>query len=457
MLEKENVASSHPIWHRDNTKIYLKQLEHFLAIRSIFAQKVGLKEAALFLEKLFKEAGAEVLVDSSEEAPLVIAQFKSPKKEAKTIIFYNHYDTVPADQDQEWTYPAFGLSIEDGKMYGRGVDDDKGHIIARLTAVTRYLQEVGDLPLHIIFVMEGAEESASVGLEKYLERHANLLKGADLLVWEQGIRNACGKLEFTGGNKGILTFNMSVNSASCDIHSQFGGIIESASWYLLQALTSLRDEKGKLLIPAIYERVIPPSQRELDLVEQYALENAPALKKLYGLKLPTLQSERRQLLKTYYFEPSIGIQGLWIGYQGQGVKTIIPCQAQAKMEVRLVPGLEPKWVFETIKEHLLCQGFDKVNLEYSLGESSYRSDLSANSITNLLSLASRLNPEGISLLPTSAGTGPMHMVFKALEVPIVGFGLGHSNSRDHAGDENVLISDYCRHIELIEELITSYE
>ena len=146
---------------------------------------------------------------------------------------------MPADDDQPWSSNPFELTVRDGYMYGRGVDDDKGHITARLTAVQKYRREFGDFPVNIIFIMEGSEESASVGLETYLEKYADELRGADLLVWEQGISNAKGQIEISGGTKGIVTFDMIVDSAKVDIHSKFGAVIESASWYLLNAIASL--------------------------------------------------------------------------------------------------------------------------------------------------------------------------------------------------------------------------
>ena len=104
------------------------------------------------------------------------------------------------------------LSVRNGFMYGRGVDDDKGHITARLSALRKYMQHHDDLPVNISFIMEGAEESASTDLDKYLEKHANKLRGADLLVWEQGTKNALEQLEISGGNKGIVTFDAKVKA-----------------------------------------------------------------------------------------------------------------------------------------------------------------------------------------------------------------------------------------------------
>ncbi|HFI0130487.1 TPA: M20/M25/M40 family metallo-hydrolase [Streptococcus suis] len=438
---------------------YFEKLKVLISKKSIFAQQIGLLDVATYLKEMFEEAGADVILDDSYAAPFVMAKFAATVPNAKTLIFYNHYDTVPADADQVWEKGnPFELTISDGYIYGRGVDDDKGHITARLSALKKYLaRQNGHLPVNVIFIMEGAEESASVDLDKYLAKYKEDLIGADLLVWEQGHRNSLHQLEIAGGNKGIVTFDLQVKSADLDIHSSYGGVIDSASWYLLSALQSMRAADGRILVDGIYEQVQEPNERELALVEEFALSTSQSMKEIYGLTLPTLVEDRREFLKRLYFEPSITIEGLSTGYLGQGVKTIIPAQASAKMEVRLVPGLEPHDVLDKIRQHLDKHGFDKVEVIFTLGEMSYRSDMSHPAIVNVIELAKKLTPEGVAVLPTSPGTGPMHTVFHALGVPIAGFGLGNANSRDHAGDENVSIADYYSHVELVEELIASYE
>ena len=436
---------------------YVAILRELIALPSVFAQGTGLTETATYLKEVLQKAGAQVILDESYAAPFLLATFASPRADAKTVIFYNHYDVQPADEDQPWTSPPFQLDIRDGYMYGRGVDDDKGHITARLTAIEKYRQAHGELPVNIIFIIEGAEESASVDLEKYLTKHRSALVGADLLVWEQGIFNQKGQMEITGGTKGIVTFDASVKSANVDIHSKFGGNIDSSSWYLINALSSLRDASGKILVDGIYDDVLEPTEREMDLVRQYALVDEQHLKKVYDLKLPFLTQDQDALLKNLFFEPSINIQGVQTGYQGQGVKTILPAEASAKLEVRLVPGMKPRKVFQQIQDQLIRNGFDQIQLTYTLGEEGYRSDMTVASILKVIDIAGQFSPEGVAVLPTTAGTGPMHQVFEALEVPIAAFGIGNPNSRDHGGDENVKIADYLTHINMIEELIRSYE
>lgn len=436
---------------------YFEVLRTLIAKKSIFAQQVGLQDVATYLAEIFDNSGAAVQVDSSHTAPFVIARFDSPRADAKTLIFYNHYDTVPADDDQPWTSAPFKLTVREGYMYGRGVNDDKGHITARLTAVRKYLREIGELPVNIIFIIEGAEESASTDLEHYLAKHRDQLLPADLLIWEQGSKNNQNQLEITGGNKGIVTFDLSVTSAAVDMHSKYGGVVDSATWYLIEALTSMRSRDGRILIDGIYDRVLSPNQRELDLVAQYAVDHPEDIERVYGLTLPLLVEERAAFLQRYYFEPALSIEGLGSGYQGQGVKTILPAQATAKMEMRLVPGLTPAYVLDCVRQHLARQGFDQVEVTYTLGEESYRSDLSAPAILQVIELAKKHYPDGVSVLPTSGGTGPMHKVYEALGVPMAAFGIGNPKSRDHGGDENVSLADYYTHIQLIKELIQSYE
>lgn len=443
-------------WSDPIVQDYLVVLRDLIAKKSIYAQGIGLLEVAHFLAETFRKAGAQVTLDDSYAAPFVMAEFKSDRADAKTLIFYNHYDTVPADSDQLWTSAPFTLAIRDDVIYGRGVDDDKGHITARLTALVKVLEAGAGLPVNVIFIMEGAEESASVDLDKYLAKYRDKLAQADLLIWEQGNRNSLGQLEIYGGNKGILTFDAKVKSAALDIHSSYGGVVDSSIWYLMQALNSLRQPDGSLLIEGLTDELLEPNERELALIKEHAQLTPEKLQAIYGLELPLLVADREAFLKRFYFEPSMAIEGLWSGYQGRGVKTILPAEAQAKLEIRLVPQLSPQDVFDKVKAQLVKNGFEQVELTYTLGEKSYRSDMSHSAILRVIELAKSNYEEGVAVLPTSAGTGPMHTVFAALGVPIAAFGMGNPNSRDHAGDENVTVADYYRHVKLVEELIKSY-
>ena len=150
-------------------------------------------------------------------------------------------------------------------------------------------------------MMEGAEESASTDLEKYLENTEMTFFQQTYWFGSKEIEISKGQLEIDRGQQGIITFDLSVESADVDIHSKFGAVIESASWYLLNAISSMRDDQGRILIDGIYEKIVQPNEREMDLIETYAIENADSLRKIYGLKLPILESDRRAFLKNLLF------------------------------------------------------------------------------------------------------------------------------------------------------------
>ena len=176
---------------------YFEVLRTLISKKSVFAQQVGLKGGRQTIwVRFLKRVGAEVEIDETYTAPFVMAHFKSSRPDAKTLIFYNHYDTVPADGDQVWTEDPFTLSVRNGFMYGRGVDDDKGSYHSSFECFEKIHATPWWPACQYQFYHGGAEESASTDLDKYLEKHADKLRGADLLVWEQGTKNALEQLKF---------------------------------------------------------------------------------------------------------------------------------------------------------------------------------------------------------------------------------------------------------------------
>ena len=215
---------------------YLTLLEELVAIPSVSAQAASLPEAATTIANAFRQLGAKVTYDDTYFAPFVQAEFTSDQPDAKTLVIYNHYDVQPAEPLDLWTTAPWTLSARDGKLYGRGVDDDKGNLTARLAAVAEYLKENDQtLPVNIIFIVEGAEETASQYLPEYLAKHTNTI-AADLVLWESGGKNADDIVEIYGGNKGIVTFELTANTADSDIHSSLSAVVDSAPIRLSQAI-----------------------------------------------------------------------------------------------------------------------------------------------------------------------------------------------------------------------------
>lgn len=436
---------------------YLTLLEELVAIPSVSAQAASLPEAATTIANAFRQLGAKVTYDDTYFAPFVLAEFTSDQPDAKTLVIYNHYDVQPAEPLDLWTTAPWTLSARDGKLYGRGVDDDKGNLTARLAAVAEYLKENDQtLPVNIIFIVEGAEETASQYLPEYLAKHANTI-AADLVLWESGGKNADDIVEIYGGNKGIVTFELTANTADSDLHSSLSAVVDSAPIRLSQAIAALFDQQGNIAVPHFYDEVIAPNAREKALIGQLPLTREDLIAQ-HGLKVPLYTDRNGQDLKeTLYFQPTLNVQGIISGYNDKGVKTVLPATATAKLEARLVPNMSPDITLQRIADHLAAQGFSDITVTKTLGLAGYRSDMSDPEIQRVISVAKAYYQVDPVVMPTSPGTGPMATIYAALQAPIASLGVGYANNLDHAPNEHIRLVDYDQHIDAVKALIKSYQ
>ncbi|GEB40032.1 peptidase M20 [Leuconostoc lactis] len=436
---------------------YLTLLEELVAIPSVSAQAASLPEAATTIANAFRQLGAKVTYDDTYFAPFVLAEFTSDQPDAKTLVIYNHYDVQPAEPLDLWTTAPWTLSARDGKLYGRGVDDDKGNLTARLAAVAEYLKENDQtLPVNIIFIVEGAEETASQHLPEYLAKHANTI-AADLVLWESGGKNSDDIVEIYGGNKGIVTFELTANTADSDLHSSLSAVVDSAPIRLSQAIAALFDQQGNIAVPHFYDEVIAPNAREKALIGQLPLTREDLVAQ-HGLKVPLYTDRNGQDLKeTLYFQPTLNVQGIISGYNDKGVKTVLPATATAKLEARLVPNMSPDITLQRIADHLTAQGFADIAVTKTLGLAGYRSDMSDPEIQRVISVAKAYYQVEPVVMPTSPGTGPMATIYAALQAPIASLGVGYANNLDHAPNEHIRLVDYDQHIDAVKALIKSYQ
>ncbi|MDF7627360.1 M20/M25/M40 family metallo-hydrolase [Lactobacillaceae bacterium L1_55_11] len=436
-------------------KQYLELLKQLVAIPSVSAKREHLPETAKILGQALANLGGQVEIDDRYFAPLVIAHFDSPNPEAKNLVIYNHYDVQPAEPFDLWDSDPWTLTEKDGHLIGRGVDDDKGNITARLTALAEYLDEHQDqLPVNITFIIEGSEESASQHLDDYFNRHPEI--EADLVIWESGAKDAHDRIQLVGGTKGIVTFDISSKTAAADLHSSLATVVNSAAWRLSQGLATLFDQEGRIQVPHFYDEVQEPNQREKDLIAQLPIEREAFIRE-YEVESPLLTDLRGDDWKqALYFEPSLSIEGISSGYEGPGVKTVLPAQASAKLEARLVPGMDPDVTLQRIKDYLEAQGFEDLEVTKTLGQGGYRSDMSDPAIQQIIDTASNFYPGQPVVSPTSAGTGPMNYAYQALGAPIVGFGVGYPDTYDHAPNENIRLVDYYENIDFTKAVIASF-
>ena len=425
----------------DHLEEALSQLRDYVALASVSAQRQAIAETAEFVRAMLESVGATAEVVAKEEPgnPVVLGELAGDS--SRTLLLYNHYDVQPPEPFDLWTAPPFELRRDGDHLYARGVNDNKGHLVSRLLAI-RALQAAngGRLPVTIKFLVEGDEEIGSPKLQEFVERHRERLAAA-VCLHEGGGVNATGRPVVSLGVKGILAVQLRVRTAARDSHSSLGATVPNAAWRLTWALASLKDRDEKILIPGFYDAVRPPTEqedaflRELPSEEEKLKENLELRDFVCGVRGYDYQ---RRLV----FAPTCTINGLSAGYEGPGMKTVLPSEATAKVDFRLVPDQDPADIAEKLRRHLAQQGFDDVEVATHEGELPARSDAGHPFVELVRSTAREVYGEEPVTFPNAASTQPLHPIMSVLGVPVASAGVGHPDGRAHAPDENIRLSDF---------------
>lgn len=376
----------------------IDELSRLVAQPSVSAQNWGLRECASLVGEQLKLRGFKVEIDETGGAPVVFAE-RAGKSE-KTLIIYNHYDVQPAEPLELWETPPFVPTLRDGKLYGRGVSDDKAHITSRLFAIDALLAEDGNLPCRVKWVVEGEEEISSVHLHSYVEKHQKKL-AADACIWEFGGVDHQERPNQALGMRGICYVELSVTTASQDVHSGLGGsIFNNAAWRLVWALNSLKGPDEHIRIPGFYDLVRKPSARDVELMAALP-ETSEEYTRRYGLNgfLMGLTGGV-ELRLAEVFEPTCTICGLTSGYQGPGSKTVLPAKASAKVDFRLVPDQTPEEILRLLRAHLDAEGFSDIVVTLVGGEAPAIPMTMGEGFKDMIRLYQRWSLKG-SLRPVS--------------------------------------------------------
>jgi acetylornithine deacetylase/succinyl-diaminopimelate desuccinylase-like protein len=437
--------------HLDNS---LQELSRLVAQPSVGAQNLGIQECAALVAEMLKKRRFNAEIIPTGGAPVVVGEHKG--RSSKTLLFYCHYDVQPPEPLELWITPPFEPSLREGKLFGRGVSDDKGHLAARLFAMDALLSETGDLPCGVKFIIEGEEETSSTHLHKFVEENAERLK-ADGCIWEfGGVDHTETPVQYLG-LRGICYVELSIETASSDVHSGTGGsIFPNAAWRLVWALASLKGPDERIRLPGFYDRVKKPSARDIELMAALP-ETSDAYKKQYGIKgfIKGLTGGV-DLRVEEIFTPTCTICGLASGYQGSGSKTVQPAKASAKVDFRLVPDQEPELVVEQLRQHLDSNGFTDISINMLGGEAPARTDPDDPFVKLVCDTALGVYEKPMRIVPFSGGSGPNAPFIKTLGLPVATAGLGHPDGRGHAPNENIRIDLYLKHAKHMARLVTEF-
>ena len=432
----------------------LEELKRYVAQPSISAQNLGLKECAAMVKEMLEKRGFAAEIMATDGAPVVFAERKG--KSDKTLLIYNHYDVQPPEPLELWDTPPFEPVIRDGKMYGRGVSDDKSHLTARLHAIDAILEDEGELPCNIKFIIEGEEETASMHLHDYISQNLDRLK-ADACIWEFGGVDHRDKPVQYLGLRGICYVELSVTSLGTDVHSGLGGsILPNAAWRLTWALASLKGVDERIRIPGFYDDVIPPSARDRELMDALP-EVADEYLTRYGAKgfIKGLTGGTDLKIEEV-FTPTCTICGLTSGYQGVGSKTVQPAFASAKVDFRLVPNQMPQDILKKLRAHLDAEGFSDVQIEFLGGEPAARTDPDDPFVKIVLDTAEDVFDAKMEVVPMIGGSGPNYPFVHDLGLPVVTMGHGYPDTKAHAPNENIRIDLYVQHAKHMVRVIKEF-
>ena len=437
-----------------NLNASIDELSGLCAQPSVGAQNWGLRECADLVADMLRRRGFAVEILATGGAPVVIAERKGRLN--KTILFYNHYDVQPPEPLELWESPPFEPTIREGKLYARGVSDDKGHIVSRLHAIDALLEVDGELPCNIKFIIEGEEETSSVHLHSFVEENQDRL-AADACIWEFGgvdFREV--PMQYLG-MRGICYVELSVTTASIDSHSGLGGsIFPNAAWRLVWALNTLKGPDEHIKIPGHYDLVIPPSQHDRELMEALP-EVSEEYKTRYGVDhfLGDIQGGV-ELRIAEVFEPTCTICGLTSGYQGPGSKTVLPARASAKVDFRLVPNQTPENVLIKLRKYLDDQGFSDVEITYLGGEPPARTNPDDPFVALVNRTAEPVYGVPMQIAPMVGGSGPNYPFIHLLKLPVVTAGVGYPGSQAHAPNENMRIDLYLKGAQHIARILKEF-
>jgi acetylornithine deacetylase/succinyl-diaminopimelate desuccinylase-like protein len=412
----------------------ISDLQTLIRQPSVSAKNEGLEECARLVAKIMKNAGikSEILYLGKGIPPVVYGEVKSKQNHAKTILFYNHYDVQPAEPFELWNDKPFSGKVKGNKIFGRGSADDKGELITRIKAVESYLKVHGDVPCNVKFLVEGEEEIGSMHIEKYLQKYKTKLT-CDGVIWEFGYVDQKNRPIISLGMKGLLYVELSVTESARDAHSSLAVLIKNPAWILLEALKTLRNSNGKILIKDWYKEVDSFTKEETDLIRSEPFDEV-SFKKEYRVKHFVANKKGIEAKKALVGEPTCNIAGLVSGYIGTGAKTVLPAKALVKIDFRLVPKMNSKKQLARLKQHLRSNGFGDVKVKMIHGEAASRTKISDPFVAQVEDAANKSFGKSI-ISVSSAGTGPMHSFAKVLNAPCISIGSTYIFSRIHSPNE----------------------
>ncbi|QFU84679.1 M20/M25/M40 family metallo-hydrolase [Natronorubrum aibiense] len=429
----------------------LEDLQTLLAQPSISATGEGIDDCAQLVRQLCLEYGFDdaELVETPGQ-PAVIAHASADDRAAErsdngdvpTVLLYGHYDVQPASPSA-WASPPFEPTIRAGpdgqaRLYARGAGDNKGQWFAHLCAVEA-LRETTGLPVDVVLLIEGEEESGSEHLE-HLVRNQQADLEADVAIVADGPIDSSGRPHVLLGSRGLLFVDIDASGANRDLHSgNFGGPVPNPATAIVDVIASLRDD-GQITLDGFYDDVRPLSDADRDVLASIAVDESEIETDL-GLSALEMDPDEGYV-ERLLTRPNLNVAGLDAGYQGAGMKTVLPSRASAKIDFRLVADQDPSTVFDALQAHARERVPAGIDIELTRVASMAPQRTSADSpVVEPAMRAVRSGWETEPILkPSLGGSVPTYVFADALDVPCLVIPYANEDENNHAPDENIALS-----------------
>lgn len=429
----------------DTSQERLDELIEFLRIPTIGVLSEhhdDVLAGAAWLADRFRTIGLEnVDISDTGGRPVVYADWLHAE-DAPTVIVYCHYDVQPVDPLDLWVRPPFEPRVENGRIYARGAADDKGQAHLHLWAVRALLETAGSLPVNVRYVFEGEEEAGSPNFEAWLEANRDRLE-ADVVIVSDTSFYEGNHPALTVGLRGNTYLQIDVNGPRQDLHSgSYGGMVQNPAIALTQILASLCDTEGRITVPGFYA-----GSPELSDAQRAEFARLPFDEAAFAAEIGVIRlfgEPGFSPLERKGARPTLDICGIWSGFQGEGVKTIIPAHAHAKISCRLPWGMDPMLAFQRVRDAVLAVEAPGVEVQVTLQDNMEPFVVDATDPAALTAAVclKEVFGEDPYLLYEGGSIGAVASFDKVIGAPVVMLGFANPDDQAHAPNESLVLANY---------------
>lgn len=422
----------------------LERVREFLKVPSVSYTGEGIQETATNVKHLIEEVGGNAEIVPTDGHPVVFGEIDEGNEH--TLLIYGMYDVMPTDEDG-WIVDPWAAEIKDMPQFGpciinRGAVNTKGPLGAFFNTLRAFKKVNGKLPVNLLFAVEGEEEMGSRHFPDFLEQYKDKLSKAEAVLFPFFEQDEVGTPSLTLGTKGLLYFELISKGGewggpkSRGIHGSFNAWVKNPAWRLVKALSTLVDNDEKIVVDNFYDKVSPLRENEKEILnkqieeglfdEEVFLEN-------YDVDKFKYDGEGIDVWEKLFSEPQLNIDGIYSGYTGPETKTLLPHVATAKVDVRMVPHMEPDEVVDSIRKHLDKHGFSDIEMKVYNKYYWSKSSVEEPAVQAMIETYRDMEKEP-QIWPINPGSAPYYVFERYLKIPYVTGGMGHG-ARQHSSNE----------------------